>query len=557
MVSTTTTDFSVLDLAVKGTSFTFVEQCCQEAIECRWYGDIDPHLNIWWCMLLAIFSFGLLPLCFPNFIRFTPPPRTEATRRRTQRRIRPQGYPFRPSVNKVLSALKKEISDEADQPASWSWILGLDSMRERHRLKKCLLVDDSRVHSYSDADLEVLWDGTFGPYHRWECFITAPIVIFWYNVVITALVTFFFLGFFVADRVEISLELDRAETAGSVVKASLELDTIDDGLTAFEPILWVYFAASIVRECSQISVEVLQRGSFRKGILSYAFDYWNFFDLLGIITFIFGYHWRHFCGAPGCKSFGLTVPPATDFADWSLSYALCIWCLCFRVLRVFYVSPMGQIVSIFFAMLVDVTKFIFVYVIAILGMAVLYVGVADPSNLVKFDCSPTEGSDIFMSCKSGFFLTRTLFQSFGEFFEFDGVTNDFSMVLLLVTFFLTNILLMNLLIAMMANTYESKIAIAHRDRLVDRYELVEEHARCAFAIPVPFNVVILVVEAVAFLLMYDSVQKKHPECSFFERWDLFVSRNRSSSLSISHNSLSLSLSLSLFVSLGGETDDWK
>jgi hypothetical protein len=53
--------------------------------------------------------------------------------------------------------------------------------------------------------------------------MSAPIVIFVYNVVFTALVTFSFLGFFVADRVQIGWEVNRAEAAGSFVKASLEL----------------------------------------------------------------------------------------------------------------------------------------------------------------------------------------------------------------------------------------------------------------------------------------------------------------------------------------------
>jgi len=290
-----------------------------------------------------------------------------------------------------------------------------------------------------------------------------------------------------------------------------------------------------VREVAQMSVEILQQRSFRRGFYSYFTDYWNFFDIVGIITFLLGYSSRHLCGALGCLVLEIPLDrwwwtSARDpWINWSLFYALCIFCLCFRLLRVLYMSPLGQIVSIFLAMFLDFAKFIVVYVVIILGMSILFVGVADPANLVK-QCSDEgleDGSDYFMACNPAFFFVRTLFQSFGEFFEFAGITNSLSIVILIFTFFITNVLCLNLLIAMMSSTYNEKTAIANRDRLIEKYGMVEEHSRRALALPVPFNVITTIFDLFLFIFVYyDSVQERYPECSRFERLNLFMSRTQ-------------------------------
>ena len=67
--------------------------------------------------------------------------------------------------------------------------------------------------------------------------------------------------------------------------------------------------------------------------------------------------------------------------------------------------------------------------------------------------SPSSSDKPFISCVPSYFFLRTLFQSFGDFF-LDEMHNDIAVVALILTFLTLNIVLMNLLIAMMASTYE-------------------------------------------------------------------------------------------------------
>lgn len=135
---------------------------------------------------------------------------------------------------------------------------------------------------------------------------------------------------------------------------------------------------------------------------------------------------------------------------WAICYAICLLCSWFRVLRSFYLSNLGLIVSISIAMVADVAQFMIIYVILVLAMSMVFLGVGDPKHLLPDDC---DEDMLYMSCRPAYFFMRTLFQSFGEFF-LEELDNDASVIFLVVTFLVLNIVLMNLLIAMMASTYE-------------------------------------------------------------------------------------------------------
>ena len=59
--------------------------------------------------------------------------------------------------------------------------------------------------------------------------------------------------------------------------------------------------------------------------------------------------------------------------------------------------------------------------------------------------------------------------------------NPYSIVVLLLNFVMLNIVLMNLLIAMMASTYNQVSQQANRELIVYTHELTEEHTRRAIA----------------------------------------------------------------------------
>jgi len=71
---------------------------------------------------------------------------------------------------------------------------------------------------------------------------------------------------------------------------------------------------------------------------------------------------------------------------WALCYAVCLLCCWFRVLRSFYLSNLGLIVSIFMAMMADVAQFVIFYVILVLAFSMVFLGVGDPKYLLPDDC---------------------------------------------------------------------------------------------------------------------------------------------------------------------------
>ena len=64
-------------------------------------------------------------------------------------------------------------------------------------------------------------------------------------------------------------------------------------------------------------------------------------------------------------------------------------------------------------------------------------------------------------------------------------------------------------------------------RLIDRYDLLEEHTRRALSYPSPLNVFFLLYEMVTFFWANEHLFQKYPETSIFRRFDLYLARNRS------------------------------
>ena len=157
-------------------------------------------------------------------------------------------------------------------------------------------------------------------------------------------------------------------------------------------------------------------------------------------------------------------------------------------------------------MLNDVLRFLVMYVIFLFAFSILMVGAGDPRGAIDkcntmglvfdderrkasassgfggFNASedagggaasskqvPADQEDFeYMHCWQSWWFFRTLFQAFGEFY-LDEMTNDLSIVIVIALFILMNIVLMNLLIAMMAGTFEevhSKVGLA---RMLELY----------------------------------------------------------------------------------------
>jgi hypothetical protein len=77
------------------------------------------------------------------------------------------------------------------------------------------------------------------------------------------------------------------------------------------------------------------------------------------------------------------------------------------------------------------------------------------------------------------------------------MNNSPSLIFLVLAFFVLNLVLMNLLIAMMSGTYEKRSQLASSTRLFDTYELLLQNSRVSVSAPPPFNILLIVVNLIS------------------------------------------------------------
>ena len=307
----------------------------------------------------------------------------------------------------------------------------------------------------------------------------------------------------------------------------------------FRHAMFYYFLASLFREVLQFCVDCIG-----VGVWAYIYDsgggldLWNIIDILTPVSYFIGYDFHESCleNVSKCSVADSFLPGGAKIELWSLFYALAIFFSLTRVLRVFYISTIGIIINIFLSNFNELSKFATIYVILLCGIAALFIGAGDYTSLMSGDCSESTNSttkDLLLgapesgiiSCHAGYAIVRPLFQSFGE-FALGEMTNSASIILVVMTFVFLNLMLMNLLIAMMTSTYESKSSRAKRDLLLYKYQIIEEHSRRVVAIPVPFNVFYLLYEMADFWWEYKALKHLLPDCTWSQRLDSFLSRNQ-------------------------------
>jgi hypothetical protein len=552
---------SLLDVAVNAECNRFVQtKSCTEAIHFRLYGDLSPYdTNLSWLgafsffALLALFSstwiFWLIAVALSGFvffildlvpatyplprIMFTLPPSSDGWRRRTQRRSIPQGFPHQPSQNAILRNLKSIIQHEIRRDVDQSKFTGklhIDISSRGiffigKRLKKLLNLDDAGAAELTDDQLNELWSPTFGCMEQIKCFLCAPRIIFLLNGIQTIGITVSFSIWFTEMR------LNRAIEISPIIKHSW-----------LEILLLAYFAMSLLREATQLLLAVLIHG-WINGSRNYLGDMWNVIDISSGVTFLFGFfeHQKCIANENSCFSsdFRLrqvsqselqamqlgkekwsTLPWDIKLEVWSLCYSLCLFFSWWRVLNIFYLSHIGYIFSIFVCMFSDVLNWLVVYAILLIGFSMLFLGATDLQNLIPGFETCTTGlndsgqsnitqSDTWSiseawsisdsgrsSCHWSYIFIRPMFQSFGE-FSLAEMNNSPSLIFLVLTFFVLNLVLMNLLIAMMSGTYEKRSQLASSTRLFDTYELLLQNSRVSVSAPPPFNILLIVVNLIS------------------------------------------------------------
>ena len=547
---------SLLDVAVKADCNRFVQtKSCTEAIHFRLYGDLSPYDTdlswlgafsffalvglfsstwIFWLVAVALSSFvffilDLVPATVPlPRIMFTLPPISDGWRRRTQRRSIPQGFPHHPSQNAILTNLKSIIQRDKRRDGDHSRFTGKWHIDISSRgiffigksLKKLLDLNDAKSAELTDDQLSELWSPTFGCMEQIKCLLCAPRIIFLMNGIQTIGITVSFSIWFTEMRLKGAIDISPHMRHSWV-----------------EFLLLAYFAMSLLREATQLQLAVLTHG-WINGSRNYLGDMWNVIDISSGVTFLFGFFMHQECIANENSCFSSdfrlrgvsqselqamqigkekwnTLPWDIKLEVWSLCYSLCIFFCWWRVLNIFYLSHIGYIFSIFVCMFSDVLNWLVVYTILLIGFSMLFLGATDLQNLIPGIETCVTGlddsgqSNITQSdawsiseawsisdsgrsaCHWSYIFIRPMFQSFGE-FSLAEMTNSPSLIFLVLAFFVLNLVLMNLLIAMMSGTYEKRSQLASSTRLFDTYELLLQNSRVAVSAPPPFNILLIV-----------------------------------------------------------------
>ena len=510
------TGHALLDLAVISGCHRFLEECCPQALMRRLFGDIDPSYALSWggCvrLMVGILSLGFIPAFFPNYVKWLPPPHNSAMRGKMQRRMTPTGFPHNPLSNAVLRNMQRRREEGSNPFPPFANIFGWRSRNKVDKFWKLMDCDARQLKESPDSEIEMLWEPTFTPLQRLDCFFSCPIILFLTNALVTIVVTLYFTDFF-----------------WRVVPTPTSL--LPSELMGAERLLAIYFFCLLKREIVQMMIAVVSRSSrntlvnIGAGLRVHLSSFWNLMEIGAIAGFALGLAAR--CSGAKGNPFS---------RSWPLCYAVSIACCWMCVARVFSITKLGIIVNILLQMFVNIIQFVSIYVLFLIATSLVLFGA-----MVVHNCG-TEGQEALCDSEGcqglcaaeaenwPYWFARTLFSSFGEShltdFEFRNVSSSAPGLLGLMVFLMSNVALLNLLIAMMASTYEDIRQQALRQRLLDLYTVSREHNRRAMMSPIPFNVLFYFWSIAKFVFIYPRMlEREYPECSHFHRLALFMTRN--------------------------------
>ena len=546
---------TILDLVVEYHCTTFLSKHCRAAIQIQLYGDmnakkmntVDGMLRI----LLGIGTLGLVPAFIPQLwawgdkifgIHWEPPPESERMRRSRQRRVKPGG------------------SDGPSSSASWlppalSSVLEMQGMR-----LVCLLPFLLLLLLFPSLLLLLLlpllllaikwiWLDDFSWYERLYLFWTCPVVLFHTDKIICVCINLMFTAWFVAHRqavgsgehsipipFKVSSNLDNCTAAATISNATISktcTKTQAEPLQGVEIALCIYYGCSLLREVTEIMCEMAVKWENKMDVLKeYISCFWNVLDVGEIIAFVAGILYRVTAIPHRVADAQEYDHKDEEWTNWSLAYGVCLFLAWFRVLRSFTLSKLGMLVGMFHTMLIDVSIFIVIYFVCLVACTMLFIGIASPDILkptcMEGDLEPPEGhpdaAKMNIQCRSTYILLRTLFQSFGDFY-LDEMANTPAVFYLIFTFILLNVVLLNLLIAMMSSTYERERETNEQKALLDAYDIARKSAYICISAPCPFNIVATVLEICIFVIFKKEVDKKFKNCRFGRKLELFLRRN--------------------------------
>eukprot|EP01083_Nonionella_stella_P213062 768781_1 len=285
-----------------------------------------------------------------------------------------------------------------------------------------------------------------------------------------------------------------------------------DEMGTAEVIFWVFNTGYVLNEVQQM---------FTSGAKDYFADRSNYFDVVISVVFIASMSIRYYCVGrePNCD----TEKDKNCWHSASLNTAFVIlWGIATITLWVRLVNfctlshKLGPMVQMIFKMMDDIVAFFEIMFILFLGFAfalMFILGDVHPD----FDTPLNSALTLFIAIVAEF--------DFGAFKEATDEYNEFLVYfgygVMILYLIIGSLVLLNLLVAMMATTYESIDENATSAIIFARFQLALSLDDDPSFMPPPLNLV-----AIVFLVMFYAIEwiiKMVPRCcSSYERYDLIT-----------------------------------
>lgn len=448
-----------LDIAIKGRCEQFIESCARSALDRRFAGDLEPYgqhlgpLQGFKRVVLVCFLTG--GFIAPWVIKFALPPKAHCLRHPTQHRVMPEGYPYQPQKNKILLRQQKQL-EESDSNKAVRWL---------RLFREATSGRDGLEQKIGEEQLKELWHPTFSYWERLWCFWKSPVVLYMANATVQVLIavteTYFLTTHFVSDPA------NRAD---------------------IQYLEWVWLAYSIASSAEELVHAIVD------GFRSYCTDIWNAVDSFAALFFWIGFGVRMSCWNHGSACIHSTEQDLVfvRFKEGVASreemavqcYSVSLFCLWVRLLRILSADrKLGPLVLILRSMVADTLNFGVMWVMLWMAFSVFIFGSGINNDVNNNAC---EESEFPGACSSGWWVIRTYFQAMGEPI-IEEMSTMSSVIILMMLWVMMNLVLVNLLIAMMSNTYQAIERKSERQWMIDLYQLVKEASRFALTVPAPFN----------------------------------------------------------------------
>lgn len=496
---------TLIDVAVRSDSESFLEECCKEAIDRRFAGDLLVYgqglmMNHWWLewtkglKRMVFLNICCLGLFAPYSLKYNYYPAAENLRYPTQRMDVPGDF------NKDEGRTHFYSADDT----------GADERLEKPR--KTLPLPWNRASGDSEEAKErMTWWHAFGLF--WQAPVTLFVADGMQRVFLLVASTWWIFS---------TPDSSRREPFFQSYAISPDLDngvSLDWKTWPFETVaLVMFFGSSIVSSF----VELYITGS------SYFRVVWNWLDFTSALLFFTGYGLRYVCSSHPHLCLNPSnwdqVESVRIDGMWVYMYSLSLFLQWVRGLRVLSVSDeFGPLVIIIIRMGSDILRFALVYLVFLIAFSVVIRG------SMPYDYAAHCSADTPATCWMTWSFIRTFIQASGGEVYLEDMKTDAAVGSMMILWVVMNLLLLNLVVAIMSNTYQTVKDKSEKIHLFEMYEITKAFSRRSLAAPWPLNV------CVFFLFDYINYWAKRTQVNKLYQWpnqsestklDLYLRRNR-------------------------------